>query len=79
LLKPLVTASGALALSILLPLLASTPEISLIDVIILTLTQGPPNHIPFFFPLASLLFLSLTLGNVVGVIYFLLLPEIKMY
>ena len=78
LLITLVTASGALALSILLLLLASTPEASPIDVIILTLTQGPPNHIPFFFPLASLLFLSLTLASVVGVFYFLIMPEIKM-
>jgi uncharacterized membrane protein len=78
LLITLVTASGALALSILLLLLASTPEASPIDVIILTLTQGPPNHIPFFFPLASLLFLSLTLASVVGVFYFLIVPEIKM-
>jgi DNA-binding MarR family transcriptional regulator len=75
----LVTASGALALSILLLLLAGTPDMSPIDVIIVTLTQGPPNHIPFFFPLASLLFLSLTLASVVGVVYFLILPEIKMY
>jgi DNA-binding MarR family transcriptional regulator len=79
LLITLVTASGALALSILLLLLASTPEASPIDVIILTLTQGPPNHIPFFFPLASLLFLSLTLASVVGVFYFLIVPEIKTY
>jgi len=78
LLITLVTASGALALSMLLLLLASTPEASPIDVIILTLTQGPPNHIPFFFPLASLLFLSLTLASVVGVFYFLIMPEIKM-
>ena len=78
LLITLVTASAALALSLLLLLLASTPEASPIDVIILTLTQGPPTTIPFFFPLASLLFLSLTLASVVGVVYFLILPEIKM-
>jgi hypothetical protein len=79
LLITLVTASAALALSLLLLLLASTPEASPIDVIILTLTQGPPTNIPFFFPLASLLFLSLTLASVVGVVYFLILPEIKTY
>ena len=79
LLITLVTASGALVLSMLLLLLASTPELSPIDLIIITLTQGPPNHIPFFFPLASLLFLFLTLASVVGIIYFLIMPEIKAY
>lgn len=79
LLITLVTASAGLALSTLLLLLASTPEMPPIDIIILTLTQGPPTHIPFFFPLSSLLFLFLLLSSVIGVAYFLIMPEIKKY
>lgn len=75
----LITAASGLAASLLLLLLASTPDLTLLDLVLRTIAEGPPSHIPFFFPLASLLFLAVVLASVVGVIYFFVVPEIKMY
>jgi len=48
-------------------------------VLSLILTHGFPQNLTFLIPLSSLLFLSTVLASMVGVIYFLVLPEMKDY
>ncbi|MGD0804206.1 MAG: hypothetical protein ABSA11_09055 [Candidatus Bathyarchaeia archaeon] len=43
------------------------------------LASGFPSDLPFIIPLSSLLFLSTVLASMVGVIYFLVVPEMKNY
>lgn len=75
----LVSASGGLLVSdyILAPIL--TPTESPLEVLSQLLTKGFPATFPFLVLFSSLLFLSTVLASMVGVIYFLVLPEIKNY
>lgn len=75
----LVSASGGLAVSGYILALALTPTESPLDVLSQILTKGFPAAFPFLVLFSSLLFLSTVLASVVGVIYFLVLPEIKNY
>jgi uncharacterized membrane protein len=75
----LLAAVLGLALSLYLLALAFTPETSPTDVFYRIVTEGFPAGLPFVIPLSTLLFLSTVLASVVGVIYFLVLPEIKDY
>jgi uncharacterized membrane protein len=75
----LVAATSGLAVSIYLLAVLYAPTESPLDVLYLILTRGFPQNLTFFIPLSSLLFLSTVLASMVGVIYFLVLPEIKNY
>ena len=75
----LVSASGGLAVSGYILALVLTPELSPLEVLSQILTKGFPATFPFLVLFSSLLFLSTVLTSVVGVIYFLVLPEIKEY
>ncbi len=79
LLMLLLAAALGLAVSLYLLALAFAPETSPTDVLLEIVTQGFPAGLPFVIPLSSLLFLSTVLASMVGVIYFLVLPEMKDY
>jgi len=72
----LVTAAVGLGLLILVLSAISVKEQGVIS-LILQLAEGhAPAGIPFFVPLTFILFFVTTLASTVGVIYFLVLPEI---
>lgn len=73
----LLAATLGLAVSLFLLALSLNPAESPVNLLFQILTQGLPPSVPLFIPLSSLLFLSTVLASVVGVIYFLVLPEIK--
>ena len=75
----LLAATSGLAVSIYLLALIYAPTESPINELYLILTRGFPQNLTFFIPLSSLLFLSTVLASMVGVIYFLVLPEMKTY
>src|SRR5690348_16742052 len=75
----LVSAAGGLAVSGYILALVLTPTESPLEVLSQLLTKGFPATFPFLVLFSSLLFLSTLLASVVGVIYFLVLPEIKNY
>ena len=75
----LSSAAGGLALSIFILALILAPNESALTVISQLLTSGFPATFPFLILFSFLLFLSTTLASVVGVVYFLVLPEIKNY
>lgn len=75
----LVTAAAGLAVSLFLLALIVAEDISPLDLILRMITEGPPPDIPFFVPLAPLLFLTTVLASVVGVIYYFVMPEIRSY
>jgi len=75
----LVTATAGLAASIYLLALLLGPAEAPLNVLSRILTQGLPADLPFIIPLSSLLFLCTVLASMVGVIYFLVLPEMKSY
>jgi hypothetical protein len=75
----LLAAVLGLAVSLYLLALAFTPETSPTDVFYQIVTEGLPAGVPFVIPLSTLLFLSTVLASMVGVIYFLVLPEMKDY
>lgn len=77
LLVMLASASGGLAVSGYIFALILSPNESPLDVLSQILTRGFPSALPFLVLFSSLLFLSTLLASVVGVIYFLVLPEIK--
>lgn len=79
LLAMLVSASGGLAVSGYILALILTPTESPLEVLSQILTKGFPATFPFLVLFSSLLFLSTVLASVVGIIYFLVLPEIKEY
>ena len=79
LLVMLVSASGGLAVSGYILALVLSPNLSPLDVLSQILTKGFPAAFPFLVLFSSLLFLSTVLASVVGVIYFLVLPEVKSY
>ena len=75
----LVSAAGGLAVSGYILALILTPTESPLEVLSHLFTNGFPATFPFLVLFSSLLFLSTVLASVVGVIYFLVLPEIKSY
>jgi len=75
----LVSAAGGLAVSGYILTLILTPTESALEVLSQLLTKGFPATFPFLVLFSSLLFLSTVLASVVGVIYFLVLPEMKTY
>ncbi|MBO0887672.1 hypothetical protein J2P12_01080 [Candidatus Bathyarchaeota archaeon] len=77
LLVMLVSASGGLAVSGFTLSLVLSPSESPLEVLSQILTNGFPATFPFLVLFSSLLFLSTVLASMVGVIYFLVLPEIK--
>ncbi|MBI4258895.1 MAG: hypothetical protein HY619_08060 [Thaumarchaeota archaeon] len=79
LLTALVTAMAGLAISLFLLALVSREGATPLDLIWRIVLEGPPADIPFFVPLAPLLFLTTILAAVVGVIYYFVMPEIRNY
>jgi hypothetical protein len=75
----LLAAVWGLAISLYLLALAFAPAASPTGVLYQIVTQGFPVGLPFVIPLSTLLFLSTVLASMVGVIYFLVLPEMKDY
>jgi DNA-binding transcriptional regulator LsrR (DeoR family) len=75
----LLAAVLGLAVSLFLLALAFLPTTSLEGLFYRIVTEGFPPGLPFVIPLSTLLFLSTVLASVVGVIYFLVLPEMKDY
>ena len=79
LLVMLVSAAGGLAVSGFILTLVLTPTETPLEVLSQLLTSGFPATFPFLVLFSSLLFLSTILASVTGIIYFLVLPEIKEY
>src|SRR6266436_1459351 len=75
----LISAAGGLAVSGYILALILTPTESPLEVLSQLLTKGFPATFPFLVLFSSLLFLSTVLASMVGVIYFLVLPEMKNY
>jgi hypothetical protein len=75
----LVSAAAGLATSLFLIALSVEPAISPLELLVNILTQGLPSDIPLFVPLSFFFFLSTSLASMVGVVYFLVLPEIRTY
>ena len=75
----LVSATGGLAVSGYILALILTPTESPLRVLSQLLTKGFPATFPFLVLFSSLLFLCTVLASMVGVIYFLVLPEMKSY
>jgi uncharacterized membrane protein len=75
----LLAATLGLAVSMIILAIILTPTESPLSVILGIMTRGFPPDFPFFILLSSLLFLSTVLVSMVGVIYFLVLPEMKNY
>jgi len=75
----LVSAAGGLAVSGYILALILTPTESPLEVLSQLLTKGFPATFPFLVLFSSLLFLSTVLASMVGVIYFLVLPEMKSF
>jgi uncharacterized membrane protein len=75
----LVTATAGLAISIYILALSVAPGQSPISVLAQLMTGGFSPNLTILIPLSSLLFLFTLLASVVGVIYFLVLPEMKNY
>src|SRR5437870_9532382 len=75
----LVSAASGLAVSGYILALILTPAESPLQVLARLLTNGFPATFPFLVLFRSLLFLSTVLASMVGVIYFLVLPEMKTY
>ena len=79
LLVMLVSAAGGLGVSGFVLALVLTPAETPLQVLSQLLTNGFPSTFPFLVLFSSLLFLSTILASVTGIIYFLVLPEIKEY
>ena len=75
----LLAATSGLAASMYMLAIVLSPTESPVKVLTDILTEGYPSELPFFIPLSSLLFLCTVLVSMVGVIYFLVLPEMKNY
>jgi len=76
----LLAATLGLAVSLFVLAITFTPSESPFAVLSGILTRGLSPDLPLFFiPLSSLLFLSVVLVSMVGIIYFLVLPEMKDY
>ena len=75
----LLAAAFGLALSLYLIALTFAPTSSPLQEFLQILSEGLPAGLPFVIPLSALLFLFTLLASVVGIIYFLVLPEVKDY
>jgi uncharacterized membrane protein len=75
----LLAATAGLAASIYILALTLAPTESPLSVLARILAGGFSPDLTILIPLSSLLFLSTVLASVVGVIYFLVLPEMKNY
>src|SRR5690242_14264585 len=75
----LLAATSGLAVSIFLLALIFSSTGTPIAILFQVLDGEFPPGLSFFIPLSSLLFLSTVLASVVGVIYFLVLPEMRNY
>src|SRR5207244_7722 len=75
----LVSAAGGLAVSGYILALILTPTESPLEVLSQLLTKGFPATFPFLVLFSSLLCLCTVLASMVGVIYFLVLPELTNY
>jgi uncharacterized membrane protein len=73
----LASAAGGLAASIYILALALAPNESALTVLSQLLTSGFPATFPFLALFSFLLFLSIVLASMVGLFYFLVLPEMK--
>ncbi len=75
----LLAAAFGLAFSLYLLALTFAPETSPLDVFYQIIDRGFPSNLPFVIPLSALLFLFTLLASMVGIIYFLVVPEMKDY
>ncbi|MGA1975546.1 MAG: hypothetical protein ABSG92_07915 [Conexivisphaerales archaeon] len=75
----LLTATFGLAVSMYVLAMSLAPTESPLSVLARIMMRGFSSDLPFFIPLSSLLFLCTVLASMVGVIYFLVLPEMKDY
>jgi len=75
----LVAAVAGLAVSMYILALSLTPNESPLAVLGQILTGGYSPNLTILIPLSSLLFLFTVLASMVGVIYFLVVPEMKNY
>jgi len=75
----LVTAAAGLAFSMFILALSVSPNESPLSVLAELMTGGFAPNLTILIPLSTLLFLFTLLASVVGVIYFLVLPEMKNY
>ena len=75
----LLTAAAGLALSMFILALSVAPNESPLSVLGELLTGGFGSNLTILIPLSTLLFLFTLLASVVGIIYFLVLPEMKNY
>jgi hypothetical protein len=75
----LLTAAFGLALSLYFIALTFAPSATPLQEFLKILSEGLPAGLPFVIPLSALLFLFTLLASMVGVIYFLVLPEMKDY
>ena len=75
----LLSATVGLAISIYILALSVAPNESPFDVLARLVTGGFTPNLIILIPLSSLLFLFTLLASVVGIIYFLVLPEMKNY
>ena len=75
----LVTAVAGLAVSMFILALSVAPNDSPFTVIEGLMTGGFAPNLAILIPLSTLLFLFTLLASVVGIIYFLVLPEMKNY
>ena len=75
----LLAATGGLAVSMYILALSVAPSQSPLTVLYGLFTGGFAPNLVILIPLSTLLFLFTLLASVVGVIYFLVLPEMKNY
>ncbi len=75
----LLAATAGLAVSMFILALSVAPNESPLNVLAELLTGGFTPTLAILIPLSTLLFLFTLLASVVGVIYFLVLPEMKDY
>jgi len=75
----LLAATTGLAFSVYLLALILSPAESPLSVLARILTGGFSPNLTILIPLSSLLFLFTLLASMVGVVYFLVLPEMKNY
>ncbi|MGC9144939.1 MAG: helix-turn-helix transcriptional regulator [Nitrososphaeria archaeon] len=75
----IVLVSASVGLGMIILILAATIEKApdLGELFLQLLTGKAPSDIPFFVPLSFLLFFLTTLASSVGVVYFLIMPEIQ--
>jgi len=75
----LVTAAAGLAVSMFILALSVAPDESPLNVLAGLMTGGFVPNLTILIPLSTLLFLFTLLASVVGIVYFLVLPEMKNY